>query len=642
MATETFPIDLSKLKPLSLDPKQPTLSDEQKATLKFNIQLARDAIVFFTALAGAKGLSGHTGGAYDTVPEVMIIRAFIAGGAPIVNVFYDEAGHRVATQYLLAVLNGAMPAEKLLHYREYDQGLPGHPEKGLTPGVEFASGRLGHMWAFCNGVAMANPGKAIVVLGSDGSQMEGDNAEAARLAVGKQLNVKVLIDDNNVTISGHPQTYMSGYDLTRTMAGYGYLADTVLGEDIDALYIALCKVFTNAQPHGLIIKREMAPGIEGAEGSPHAHEVLKVDTAVKYLEQRKANAADGYAKAIELLKGAKADKSPLTYKGSTGAGNNRDNFGKIVNEILDGMSEAERVASVRVFDNDLEGSCGTVHIRKAHPEVFVQAGIMERGNFSAACGFGSEKGRVGIFATFSAFLEMCVSEITMARLNFSNVIAHFSHSGVDAMADNTCHFGINSFYADGGVTPNHGGDTTRLYFPADQHQFAACLKRIFPDPGLRFLFSNRAPVPDLLDDAGVPLYKDKPFEPGKDYVVRETGKGGGYVVAFGECVYRALDAVLTLKEQGKAVGLINKPTLNVVDPEMMKKLAAAPWVLVVEGYNVKTGLGSRFGSYLLQAGFKGKYDHIGVWKEGSGGLWQQMGYQGLDPKGIAEAIQKLV
>ena len=40
------------------------------------------------------------------------------------------------------------------------------------------------MWAFCNGVAMANPDKSVVVLGSDGSQMEGDNAEAARLAVG--------------------------------------------------------------------------------------------------------------------------------------------------------------------------------------------------------------------------------------------------------------------------------------------------------------------------------------------------------------------------------------------------------------------------------------------------------------------------
>src|ERR1700687_722207 len=198
MNRETFPIDLNALAPVKLNPGVALLTDAQKACLKHNIQLCVDTIVFFTARAGAKGLSGHTGGAYDTVPEVMILRAFIANGTPIVPVFYDEAGHRVATQYLLSVLNGAMPAEKLLHYREFDSGLPRHPEKLLTPGVECSSGRLGHMWAFCNGVAIANPGKAVILLGSDGSQMEGDNAEAARLMVGKQLNVKVLVDDNNV------------------------------------------------------------------------------------------------------------------------------------------------------------------------------------------------------------------------------------------------------------------------------------------------------------------------------------------------------------------------------------------------------------------------------------------------------------
>jgi transketolase len=201
MNTETFPIDLNALEPLELDPGASHLTDAETLSLKHNIQLCRDAIVFFTALAGAKGLSGHTGGAYDTVPEVMILRAFIAGGAPIVPIFYDEAGHRVATQYLLSVLNGAMPAERLLHYREFNSALPGHPEKRLTPGVEFSAGRLGHLWAFCNGVALANPRKAIILLGSDGSQMEGDDAEAARLMLGKHLNVKVMIDDNNVTIA---------------------------------------------------------------------------------------------------------------------------------------------------------------------------------------------------------------------------------------------------------------------------------------------------------------------------------------------------------------------------------------------------------------------------------------------------------
>lgn len=636
MANDSFPIDLSRLKPLTLDPRATALTADEKTSLRHNIQLCRDAIVFFTALAGAKGLSGHTGGAYDTVPEVLIVRAFIAGGVPIVPIFYDEAGHRVATQYLLSVLDGHMPAERLLHYREFNAGLPGHPEKLLTPGVEFSSGRLGHLWAFCNGVALANPGKAVVLLGSDGSQMEGDNSEAARLSVGKQLAVKVLIDDNNVTISGHPQEYLSGYDLTRTLSGYGLLTDTVMGEDLDALFVSLARAFSDDRPHGIVIKRPMAPGIAHAEGSAHAHEVLKVDVAVEYLKSR-----GGYEEAIALLRAAKPDKSPLVHDGSAGQGKNRDDFGKLVNELLDTMTPEQRAERVRVFDNDLEGSCGLHHIRKKHPEVFIQAGIMERGNFSAAAGFGSVKGKQGIFGTFSAFLEMCVSEITMARLNFANVLAHFSHSGVDDMADNTCHFGINSMFADGGVRPGHGEDLTRLYFPADQHQFAACLKRIFNDEGLRFVFSNRAPVPDLLDESGAAFYKDKPFQPGKDDVIREA-EGGGYIVAFGEIVYRALDAVIRLKASGAKIGLINKATLNIYDEETMARLVAAPFVLVAEGWNVKTGLGCRFGTELLKRGFKGRYNHLGVNREGCGGLWQQIGYQGLDSAGIGRAAKALL
>jgi transketolase C-terminal domain/subunit len=80
----------------------------------------------------------------------------------------------------------------------------------------------------------------------------------------------------------------------------------------------------------------------------------------------------------------------------------------------------------------------------------------------------------------------------------------------------------------------------------------------------------------------------------------------------------------------------------VVDRQTMQRLAGVPFVLVAEAWNVRTGLGSRFGSYLLQAGFKGRYDHIGTYREGSGGLWQQMGHQGLDPAGIKKAVQELL
>ena len=632
-----FEVDLSQVKPLKLNPANPVLTPEQKQTLQKNIQACRDAIVFFTCIADTKGLGGHTGGAYDTVPEVQIARAFCANdpnfGLPIM---FDEAGHRVATQYLLSVLDGAMPVERLYHYREFNQGLPGHPERGLTPGVQFSSGRLGHMWAYVNGVAMANPGKVLFMLGSDGSQMEGDDAEAARLAVAQKLNVKIMIDDNDVTIAGNPSKYMPGYDVGKTLEGQGLTVLRVAGEDLDALYAVMCKAVTTAGPVALVVKRKMAPGIEGLEGSCHAHESIKAAVAIPHLEKR------GLAAAASYLKTVKGEKSPLTYKGSTGAGKNRDDFGKIINSILDTMTEEQRVASVRVFDCDLEGSCGLHHIRKKYPQVYVAAGIMERGNFSAAAGFGMQRGKQGIFGTFSAFLEMVISEATMARLNKSNLIAHFSHAGCDDMADNTCHFGINNFFADNGL-PDEGHDNTRLYFPADQHQMAACVKRIFLDPGMRFIFSTRSAVPDILKPDGNPYFgPGYVFQPGKDDLICPAPAGGGYVVAFGDTLYRSLDAVIRLNEQGVKVGLINKTTLNVYDQDTMSTLAGAPFVLVAESFNVKTGLGSRLGTELLKLGFKGRYNNIGTHREGPGGLWQQMGYQGLDPEGIMQSVKALL
>lgn len=148
-------------------------------------------------------------------------------------------GHRVASQYLLSALHGHIAPEQLLHYREAHSKLPGHPELGLTPGVAFSSGRLGHLWPMVNGVAMANPDKVVFCLGSDGSQQEGDDAEAARLAVAKGLNVKLILDDNDVTIAGHPSKYLPGYELGKTLEGHGLTIFRCEGENLDSLWGAI-------------------------------------------------------------------------------------------------------------------------------------------------------------------------------------------------------------------------------------------------------------------------------------------------------------------------------------------------------------------------------------------------------------------
>ncbi len=74
----TFPIDFTAYQPLRFEPAQRQLSAEEKQ-IGTNIALVRDSLVFFTALANVKGLGGHTGGAYDIVPELLIIDGFMKG-----------------------------------------------------------------------------------------------------------------------------------------------------------------------------------------------------------------------------------------------------------------------------------------------------------------------------------------------------------------------------------------------------------------------------------------------------------------------------------------------------------------------------------------------------------------------------------
>ena len=632
--TTRFPIDLGAYKKLSLDPNNATLTDEQKEALKANIQLCREAIVFFTATGAARGVGGHTGGPFDTVPEVVILDALFRGAPDkFVPIFFDEAGHRVATQYLMAVLHGDLPQENLLNYRGANSKLPGHPELGLTPGVKFSSGRLGHMWPYINGVALANPGKVVVCLGSDGSQQEGNDAEAARLAVAQNINVKLFIDDNDVTIAGHPSDYLPGYDVAKTLSGHGLEVNTGDGEDIDSLYSRMCAAVTGEGPVALINKRPMCPGIEGIEGTTHGHDVIAVDKAIAYLEKH------GQGAAADFLKNIEKPSNEYEFKGvSDELGSNRNVFGDAVVAVLGKMSDTERKEKVLFIDSDLEGSCGFKKIHDAYPDVFIPSGIMERGNLSAAAGFGMAEGKQGVFATFSAFLEMCISEITMARLNKSNLLCHFSHAGIDDMADNTCHFGINNMFADNGL---EDGYETRLYFPADANQMTACVNKVFHDPGMRFIFSTRSKVPMILDESGEQMFGgDYTFTPGKDEVVREGD--AGYIVSFGDALYRSLDAVERLKQDGINVGLINKATLNMVDEDMMAKIGSAPFVLVVESFNRRTGLGSRFGSWLLERDLTPRYAYLGVHEEGCGGLWEQFPYQGLDPEGIISHVKGLM
>ena len=274
-----FPISFDSFVNLELNSKD-KLSNSNLKKLTNNIEIVRDAVIATTAFARAKGIGGHTGGPYDIVPEVLIVDALRDGGEPIHDEFFDEAGHRSAVQYVRGAIRGKMPTENLMHYREYGSGLAGHPEPELLECIDFSTGRLGHAAGHVNGVAIANPDSCVVMYGSDGAQMEGNNAEAARLAVANNLNVKWIIDDNNVTIAGNPETYMEGFSVSKTLEGQGFKVIPCDGENYSELFDAISKSIQTKGPVAVICKRVMGPGIPELEGECQLHDVIPLDVGI--------------------------------------------------------------------------------------------------------------------------------------------------------------------------------------------------------------------------------------------------------------------------------------------------------------------------------------------------------------------------
>jgi hypothetical protein len=225
------------------------------------------------------------------------------------------------------------------------------------------------MWPLVNGVAMANPDKVVFCLGSDGSQQEGNDAEAARLAVARNLNVKLLIDDNDVTIAGHPSEYLKGYDIAKTLGGHGLKVFTAEGENIDDLWRGVAELVTTDGPAALVSKRLMAPGVKGIEGSSHGHDVVSVKVAIEYLEGK------GYPKTVtDILTGIKGKPNPYTCLGSSKeVGANRVEFGEAVCKVLDKTSKEENAKKVMVIDSEQRKQYSYLVDAKPAPQVTLRA-----------------------------------------------------------------------------------------------------------------------------------------------------------------------------------------------------------------------------------------------------------------------------
>jgi len=189
--------------------------------------------------------------------------------------------------YSLLYLTGFdLSMDELMNFRQWGSRTPGHPEYGLTPGVEVTTGPLGQ--GFANGVGMAiaaaqlaanfnQPGYEVInhtiyAIVTDGDLMEGLASEAASLAGHLQLGQLIyLYDDNHITIDGKTEIAFTE-DRAARFAAYGWQTLKVDdGNDIELIDDAIQKAKADPRPSLIVCKTHIGYGLPTRQDTAKAH-----------------------------------------------------------------------------------------------------------------------------------------------------------------------------------------------------------------------------------------------------------------------------------------------------------------------------------------------------------------------------------
>jgi transketolase len=201
--------------------------------------------------------------------------------------FILSGGHGSMLLYSLLHLTGYdLSLEEIKNFRQFESKTPGHPEFGLTPGVETTTGPLGQ--GFGQGVGMAiaathlaaefnKPGHEIIqsyIYGivTDGDLMEGVASEAASLAGHLQLGrIIYLYDDNHISIDGSTDLSFTE-DRGGRFEAYGWHVQTVAdGNDVEAIDAALKAAKADPRPSLIAVRTTIGFGAPKKQGTSKAH-----------------------------------------------------------------------------------------------------------------------------------------------------------------------------------------------------------------------------------------------------------------------------------------------------------------------------------------------------------------------------------
>ena len=594
--------------------------------------------------------------------------------------FILSAGHGSMMLYSLLHLSGYdVSMEDLKSFRQMGSKTPGHPEFGMTPGVEMTTGPLGQGFATGVGMAMAerflgakfnDEAHTLVdhytyAIVSDGDLMEGVSHEAASLAGHLKLGKLIyLYDANSISIEGDTDLAFTENVVERFLA-YGWQVMEIDGHNHGEIAGAIISAQKNANKPSLIVCRTKigfgSPNKEGKEsshGSPLGEDEIRLTKEVYGFDPNRSfevdpgvyelfalRAKDGaiaqldWQSKIDSLKNSDPEKYQAihswikkdyirdldSYLPHFEADNKgmatRASSGKVINAIKDALpnligGSADLGPSTKT---DIEGD-GSFTVKNPTGRT-IHFGVREFGMAAAVNGMMLHGGVHAFGATFFVFTDYLRPALRLAALMKLPSIFVMTHDSIGLGEDGPTHQPIEHL-ASLRAMPN-----VLVIRPADANEVSQAWKTA--------LEHTTGPSVLVLTRQNVPTFPRTETNPASllskgAYILSAspTSKVDGVVMATGSEVQLAMQAQANLAEKGVGVQVVSMPSWELFElqPEEYKQQVLPADITK----RVSIEAGSTFGwqkylglqgkaigvdSFGESAPFEELYEHFNITKE---------------------------
>ena len=531
--------------------------------------------------------------------------------------FVVSNGHGSMLQYALLHLTGYdLPITELQKFRQLHSKTPGHPEVGVTPGVETTTGPLGQGISNAVGMALAErllgaefnkAGHTIVdhhtyVFLGDGCLMEGISHEACALAGTWKLGKLIAFyDDNGISIDGKVDDWFTD-DTPQRFRGYGWqVIDDVDGHDVDAVDRAIVLAKSDHQRPTLIVcKTAIGKGAPTRAGTAKAHgeplgadELAATRTALAWPHApfeiphdiRHEWDARGVGSALQYDWDARFDRYCVDYPDSGAefvrrlAGELPADFDAIANTLVEGAREkGETIATRKASQLAIEafapavpemigGSADLTHsnltlwkdapvVKRGEAGRYISYGVREFGMAAIMNGLALHGGFIPFGGTFLTFSDYNRNAIRMAALMKLRVIHVLTHDSIGLGEDGPTHQAVEHV-SSLRLIPN-----LEVWRPCDTVETAVAWK----------LALERRNGPTAL----ILSRQNLSFVPRDDAQIEAIGRGGyvvsepdgalhRIVIATGSEVGLALAVQKRLASEGIGVRVVSMPSTTTFD-----------------------------------------------------------------------------